>query len=110
MSWFTNRKLRSVTDRAVKRFKTEHSDEAKSKTLALALGLACYPTAAYGDGDRMDDMLGTIRRVATTPCDSATAMVLVKQWEAGTLNGNELIERVWGMEVNDFIARVVKRM
>lgn len=110
MSWFANRKLRSVTDRAVERFKRELDDDAKSKTLALAIGIACHPTASYGDGGRMDDMLRTIRRVATTPCDPGTAITLLKQWESGSLTGSEVIERVWGMEINDFINRVVKRI
>ena len=110
MSWFANRKFRSIADRAARRFIDELSDEAKSKTLALAVAYACYPTAAYGDHGRMDDMLKTIRRVATTPCDSTTALMLLKQWEKRSLNASEFFERVWGMEINDFVQRVVKRI
>tara|TARA_R110002049_G_scaffold285698_4_gene467172 strand:- start:375965 stop:376306 length:342 start_codon:yes stop_codon:yes gene_type:complete len=110
MAWLSNRKFKALTDRAEKRFAAELEDEAKSKTLALALGHACYRSGTYGDRGTMDSMLQTIRSVATTPCDPSTALMLVKQWESGTLDANEIIGRVWGMEIDPFVARIVKRI
>ena len=110
MLWLSNRKFRSFTDRSAKRFQNELGDDAKAKTLALALSHACYRGGSYGDNGKMDAMLATIRTFSITPCDSKTALMLVKQWESGAMDANEIIGRIWGMEVDAFVAEVVTRL
>jgi hypothetical protein len=108
MGWLANRALCGACNRSSRRLATEFGVGAKSGTLAIALGHACYPTAIYGDKALHDQIIEKLKQFEPRPCSAADACRHVENWlDKGIISTEDVFRNVWGLDPQEFIARFV---
>lgn len=104
MRWLSNRRMRDASNRSLPRLIGEFGTSPATAILALAMGHACYPTAAYGDDGMQDEIVHQLKQFSRRPCEAKTARQFVKAWlDMGTLSTAAAFSGIWGLEPAPFL-------
>lgn len=95
MRWFRNLLFRRIANRVLIRLEYEIGVGTPTKVLAMALSLACYPQATFGDRGPYDLSVSHLKIMLQPACTPKLAQNYIMKWIDQEISTESVFAYLW---------------